>query len=337
MYREKFLKIITFNHFLFYKVLSFIGFLLTNIRKKTDLKITFIVLEGQKKWILGAIAREILKYMSIKSQIVNTVRNLPDTQYYFFMHYQNMVGAYRRNPHLFYRQIFVWYTHPNDSCDFSEKELVYLLNKTTQIFCTCEQFKKMLIVKGVFEQKISVYIGGADPNIFKPHKRGQGKIGFCTAFYERKSPEKIIQIVELMPHFDFILIGRNWKDYSKFEYLTNLKNFEYVEADYSDYPDLYASMDVFVSVSKLEGGPIPLIESMMCNIVPVASRTGFAPDIIRNCENGYLFDIDSDAKNICKLIDKAMNINNDVDISLSVEDLSWSKFAKKIDHKIQSF
>ena len=95
-------------------------------------------------------------------------------------------------------------------------------------------------------------------------------------------------------------------------------------------------MDVFVSVSKLEGGPIPLIESMMCNIVPVASRTGFAPDIIRNDENGYLFDIDSEVGDICKLIDKAMHFPSDIDISSSVENFCWSKFAKKIDHKIRS-
>lgn len=333
-----FVKIININYLIFYKVLYFIGLVSTNIRNKnTELKITFVVLEAQKKWILGAIAREILKNTFIKSQTVNELRNLPDTKYFFFMHYANMVHAYRMNPHLLHRQVFVYYTHPNDDFDFSENELIYLLNKTTQIFCMCEQFKKMLIAKGVSEKKISVYIGGADPNIFKPHKRSQGKVGFCTAFYERKSPERIMQIVELMPHLNFILIGRNWENYSKFKYLSNLKNFEYVEANYDDYPDLYGSMDVFVSVSKLEGGPIPLIESMMCNIVPVASRTGFAPDIIRNDENGFLFDIDSEVEDICKLIDKAINFNNDVDISLSVEDLSWSNFAMKIDRKIRSF
>jgi glycosyltransferase involved in cell wall biosynthesis len=71
--------------------------------------------------------------------------------------------------------------------------------------------------------------------------------------------------------------------------------------------------------------------------MPVASRTGFAPDIIKNNENGYLFDIDAEVLDICKLIDKAMNINNDVNINQSVENLSWSTFAQKIDHKIQTF
>jgi glycosyltransferase involved in cell wall biosynthesis len=333
-----FVKIININYLLFYKILHFVGLVSTNIRnKKIGFTITFVVLETQRKWILGAIAREILKHTFIKSQTVDGLRNLPDTKYFFFMHYANMVHAYRLNPHLLYRQVFVLYTHPNDDFDFSENELIYLLNKTTQIFCMCEQFKQLLIAKGVSEQKVSVCIGGADPSIFRPHKRGLGKVGFCTAFYERKSPEKIIQIVELMPHLDFILIGRNWNNYQGFEHLNNLNNLQYVEATYDEYPGLYGTMDVFVSVSKLEGGPIPLIESMMCNIVPVASRTGFAPDIIRNGENGYLFDIDSEVRDICKLIDKAMNISNDVDISLSVEDLSWSKFSQKIEHKIRSF
>ncbi|MDB9717184.1 glycosyltransferase, partial [Methylophilaceae bacterium] len=335
--KNLFHKIIDSYYFIFYESLNYVGFVLNRIiNKKPPYVVTFVVLNEQKKWILGAIAREILKHISIKSQTYNRLRNLPDTKYFFFMHYANMVYAYRVNPHLFYRQVFVWYTHPNDNFDFSEKELIYLLNKTSQIFCTCEQFKKLLIAKGVAEKKISVYIGGADPNLFKPHKRGQGKVGFCTAFYERKSPDTIMKIVELMPYYNFILIGKNWKNYSKFESLINLKNFEYVEYNYDQYPRLYSSIDVFVSTSKLEGGPIPLIESMMSNVVPVASKTGFAPDIIRNNVNGYLFDIDCEAEDICKLIDKAMHFPSDIDISSSVENFCWSKFAKKIDHKIRS-
>jgi len=83
--RILFVKIINMNYLLFYKVLNFVGLVSTNIRnKKTGLKITFVVLEAQKKWILGAIAREILKHTLIKSQTVNGLRNLPDTKYFFF-------------------------------------------------------------------------------------------------------------------------------------------------------------------------------------------------------------------------------------------------------------
>ena len=54
------------------------------------------------------------------------------------------------------------------------------------------------------------------------------------------------------------------------------------------YPDLYSKMDVFVSPSILEGGPVPILESMMSNCVPVASKTGFCPDIINHGQNGFL-------------------------------------------------
>ncbi|HWI20083.1 MAG TPA: glycosyltransferase, partial [Vicinamibacterales bacterium] len=87
-------------------------------------------------------------------------------------------------------------------------------------------------------------------------------------------------------------------------------------------------MDVFVSLAQLEGGPIPLIETMMCNVVPVASRTGFAPDLITHGDNGFLFDVDAPASTIAELVQAALA--HDVDIRASVAHLTWERFAGRV-------
>ncbi len=131
-----------------------------------------------------------------------------------------------------------------------------------------------------------------------------------------------------MPHRKFILLERNWDKYEKFEELLALPNLSYIEAIYSDYPKYYAQMDVFVSPAKLEDGLIALIEAMMCNIVPVARRTGFAPDIINHGKTGFIFDTDRPCEVICDLIEQAFNIQHD--ISKSVESLSWENFSLQV-------
>ena len=87
-------------------------------------------------------------------------------------------------------------------------------------------------------------------------------------------------------------------------------------------------MDVFVSPASLEGGPIPLIETMMCNVVPVASRTGFAPDLITHGKNRFLFDVGSSAEQVRVLIEEAFKSQED--IRATVEHLSWQRFSERI-------
>ena len=111
--------------------------------------------------------------------------------------------------------------------------------------------------------------------------------------------------------------------------LQALPNVEYVEAPYEDYPGLYARMDVLLSPSRLEGGPIPVIEAMMSNIVPVATRTGFCPDVIRDGENGFLFDAGASAVHIAALIERAYALP--ADVRAGVEGLSWRAFAARLD------
>ena len=67
---------------------------------------------------------------------------------------------------------------------------------------------------------------------------------------------------------------------------------------------------------------------MMCNVFPVVSNTGFAPDIIRHGENGFLFDVDASVETIYKLIQQAMKMN--VNVRKTVEHLTWENFSLEV-------
>jgi glycosyltransferase involved in cell wall biosynthesis len=67
---------------------------------------------------------------------------------------------------------------------------------------------------------------------------------------------------------------------------------------------------------------------MMSNAVPVASRTGFAPDLIRHGKNGFLFDLDASAKEIAGMIEAAFDLPTDV--RETVERYDWDAFSAAI-------
>lgn len=298
--------------------------------------LVFVIYPGNKGWILEAICQEIANFFPGKVSFHYAFDYLPAAKAYFFSHYSLLPLCLRKNPWIVQSQLLVWYTHPKSLEDVgvSNTELYSALNQADSVICTCSQFMNFLEKEGVEAHRLTYILGGADPNLFRGHHRRLGKVGFSTAYYPRKSPNLILEIVQKMPHRQFLLLGKRWQEYQHFDDLIGLENFCYVEAPYADYPRYYEEMDVFVSPAKLEGGPIALIETMMCNVVPVASRTGFAPDLIEHGENGFLFDTDSSAEAVCPLIDKAFDIQ--ADIRKTVEHLSWKNFSLEVQKCLHS-
>ncbi len=133
-----------------------------------------------------------------------------------------------------------------------------------------------------------------------------------------------------MPHYKFLILGKDWEKFSLIDDLMLNGNVEYINAKYEDYPNYYKKINVFLSTSFLEGGPIPLIEAMMSNCIPVVSDVGFCPDIIKNGVNGFLFDpCNAGPAEISKLIIKAFDMTN-INIRKTVLKYNWNAFSKNI-------
>ena len=290
---------------------------------------TFVTPKQSKGWILDAICREIGARTTGTWQVAYNPKNpLPPSRNYFFSHYWNYLDRLKTQPEILNSRVFVWYTHPRE-IPYTTEQRIEGLNRCTQVISACSLFKAMLIDEGLDPAKVRVVLGAASPRLFRSHRRNRtGVVGLSAAYYERKNPDVVLKLVQLMPHRRFLLLGKGWDEYPKFEDLKAAPNFSYVSAGYSDYPALYRQMDVFVSPAILEGGPIPLIEAMMSNVVPVASRTGFAPDVIDHQCNGYLFDVGAPAEDIVPWIDQAFDLA--CDVRATVRQLTWRRFANEI-------
>lgn len=293
------------------------------------LDLVFVVFEKSRGWILEGVCREVARYFSGTWGFHHSKNDLPNAKAYFYAHYTFLPTCLRHNPGLAERNNVVFFTHPRTDFKISQEEIYGGLRQATSIVCLCSSGAEFLKGQGVDPERLVVLPGGADPEIFKPGpKRGTGTIGFSTAYYERKNPELMLALVRALSEKQFVLLGRGWKESPFSETLLKCSNLKYIETDYENYPEYYREMDVFLSTSQVESGPVPLIEAMMTNVVPVASRTGFAPDIIQHGENGYLFDTDASIEDVIPLVHQALESRRN--IRETVLHCSWKNFSTAV-------
>lgn len=312
--------------------------------------LVFVINANSRGWILEKVCRVIDKYSDLHCGYIFTEKNdtltveLPKARAYFFSHYSLAYWAAVKHRQIFGADRFVYFTHPDANKGISFDELAAGLNAMTHVFAMNTELKALLSLIGVRQDKLSVPIGGADPDVFHPHKRGGGKVGFVSAFYPRKLPDKMIDVIRAMPDVEFLLVGPTpqsvanqgilWRNWSRYDEMLALPNLVYVEAEYEDYPSLFDQMDVYVSLSQLEGGPIPVLEAMMANVIPVATRTGFASDVISNGKNGHIIAVDADEREIESAIREALE-DTETDIRSSGLMFTWERLAQEMLRKIQ--
>jgi len=302
-----------------------------NIRNKTK-SIVYVAAEVDKDWIFGAKVRRLSKFSNLSSSTYfhNLSKHIPTSDGYFYVHPKYFCRAFRKSPHILKGKNIVMFTHENWDKYWTKTHVIWCLNRADKVIFLNTEIRNKIVKEGLKKEKTHVLHIASDPDFFYHHKRENNVVGFCCAYYERKNPDLIFNLVKNMPERDFVLIGKNWNMYEKFDELIKFNNFTYLENQpYEKYPEFYSNINVFVSPSKLEGGPVPLLEAMLSNCFPVASKTGFCPDIILHGENGYLFDIDANYKEVAFLINKAFK--NDESVRETVLEHSWENCSEKID------
>lgn len=298
--------------------------------------ITYVAREADKDWIFGAKVRRLAKFSGLQSNTYfhNRLRDLPDSDGYFFVFHQYFYRAMRHNPKILNKKNIVMFTHPNWTFSFSESHVIWCLNKADKVICLNSKVQRELIAAGLNAHKTELIHIASDPDFFYAHERKTGAVGFCSAFGERKNPEMVYQLVKNMPERKFYLIGRYWEQYEKYEEMKKMTNFIYYNNEpYETYPDLYTKIDIFISPSTLEGGPVPVLEAMLSNCFPIASKTGFCPDVISDGYNGFLFDVDADYQEVIRLIKLADK--KTIDVRKTALEHSWKNCSEKIDRLFQ--
>jgi glycosyltransferase involved in cell wall biosynthesis len=71
--------------------------------------------------------------------------------------------------------------------------------------------------------------------------------------------------------------------------------------------DFFRTIDIYLCTSRLEGGPLPVIEAMAAGCVVVSTRVGFVPEVINSDEVGIMCPVNSAESFDAALMDLIQN------------------------------
>ena len=214
---------------------------------------------------------------------------LPKYGAYFFS-YPSMFESYlRSNPKKYQNRSIVNYTHNMDELG-SPKHQAMILNQSHSVHFNCSADAEALVEVGLDPTKVRMIFGAVDDDC-KPQvgiTREPKTVLLASRYSDRKGLDVFPALVKLLPEWKFIILGRGWEDFLKNENLLGNANIEYQFFNKETRNIAMSRATLFLSLSKLEGGPIPLIESMAMGVIPVATDTGFARDLIVQGKNGLV-------------------------------------------------
>jgi glycosyltransferase involved in cell wall biosynthesis len=158
----------------------------------------------------------------------------------------------------------------------------------------------------------------------------------------RKGPELIVPVGERLDRrrYAWVFIGPNWAPFAE-----ELARSGWTVICPDELPDpehfvYYGEGDVFLMLSRLEGGPLPLLEAMGLGIWPICTDTGLAPEIITHGVNGHilpsytgnnLHEVADAAAASIRSLDRRALLKSEAVVRESVADWTWPNFKHEID------
>lgn len=320
-----------------------------NINKKNSDRMILIGVWANRNWILGNWIRELKRrhpnnfklwwvpsIYAGKNKFEKFIKfPVPTAKAYFFS-YPTIFKFYSgRYPDKFVNNSLILYPH-NEPEMGSIRDQVHLLNKAYKVYFFCKQDADHLKHNGLNVEKIVIANCAIDNEciIDKKIVREQNTIVLASRFGPRKGGELLPEIINKLPKWKFIIMGRGWENFLKQRGLLNNQNLNYVKFNKKNRSIYFSRAKIFLSLSNLEGGPVPLIESMALGVIPISTCTGFAPEFVKDGLNGFLLPINPDPNTVVAKINSIDKLKeNPVH---SVAHLTWDRIARLTYSDLQS-
>lgn len=231
-----------------------------------------------------------------------------------------------------------------------------MLHNAERIVAVSEYTKRQLVNQyNLNEEKIEVIHNFVDSNVFKRKKNNEvtsdignkiknfKKSSLLAAFVGRPTPGKNLSLVYDIirnfsnePDLKFVIVGMNRNDKYVKEYATRLKSSNVLflgNVDNNLLPDVYSLSDFLLITSLDENLPTVLLEAMACGTIPISTNVGGVPEVIEDCENGFL--VPSNKEDFLNIIRYLINCDHRTlsVISRNAEKSVKEKFSAKIMQK----
>jgi len=294
---------------------------------------------ANRNWILGNWLREA----TARSQVNFDIRwvpfiyankrpmekffriPLPKRDSYFFSYITIFEHYLSLNRMRYQDKSIVLYPH-NESEMGDLDHQAWVLNQAYKTYFFCSADARQLISHGLSEQKVEVALCAVDDDCVLDSRitKSPKTIILASRFGPRKGLEMLPILVRAMPDFKFIGLGRGWEDFIEQTGLGRETNFEHYQFSKETRNKYFSEAGIFLSLSNLEGGPVPLIESIAMGCIPIATCTGFAPDVVQDKKNGLLLPLDATPLEVEQAIRLASTMNANPVIGF----LTWDRITQ---------
>lgn len=157
----------------------------------------------------------------------------------------------------------------------------------------------------------------------------------------RKGQDLVLGIASRLPktRYAWVFVGPKWADTAA---VLRADGWTVIYPGPLPEPEhyrAYGEIDIYLMLSRIEGGPLPLLETMGCGIWPIATPAGFAPEVIRDGETGALvreYDGQNGTDVVCDVVARVREMNRyKLDaardaVADSVAHLTWKRFAENV-------
>jgi glycosyltransferase involved in cell wall biosynthesis len=274
---------------------------------------TFNILTKHNSWILGGIIEEVIpfcpgevnlnEFLSLRREKLTKPRIRTKSpqfgQVNILIHHQIIEKFPKRilEDQSYEKRILLTHFDPPNVIPLN---FIENLKNFKRILVQNSQVKSQLESSGKMDNKskIDVWFGAVDRKVYYPTPVAKRDfvliVGDCKP---RKNPELVAKVIEMNPEIDFIIHGKGWSNNEKIKRVLAKKNIQLIPFDLKLNPVLMRNASLLLSLSALEGGPFPVLESLASGTPVVATNTGFCDEIV-NQERGLCVPIESTAETI---------------------------------------
>jgi glycosyltransferase involved in cell wall biosynthesis len=183
----------------------------------------------------------------------------------------------------------VLYTHKSLE-EIEDFEQIKMLQRVNKIFVLNSKVKADLVLSGISAGKITTVFGAIDRKVYYPvnnfNKSGSLEVdpyvlitGDCKP---RKNPNMIIEVIRIMSDVKFIIHGRGWQECLTNQRIDELENLKVIQFEIKNNPQLVREASAYLSLSELEGGPFPTLESLASGTPVVVTDTGWNKELVKS-------------------------------------------------------
>jgi len=283
-------------------------------------KLRILVVYDYANWILGSWAQNIAEVLGdefdiVHASMISLMENRDEA--IDTLKKVDLVHALLPHPVEFIKEVSVGTPVIATIHHWVEWTPLYQLAAQSDYVITgSTEWKDKLVEKGVRSDVVSVIFSGVGKEYFQDcgplvPKGEKLSMGFFAKKdsneNDRKGSRYLIETAETLlsmglgPNYRLIVSGPGWDE--EVERLRGMGlevvHFPYVEKH--EMPRLYRSVDVYLMLSDVEGGPVTIAESMVSGCLVFATRTGIVNDIVKDRVNGVVVSTDDIGKLVSDL------------------------------------